>query len=150
MTKEFKQYSVGKDHLYYFYRSVILPWELDWAKKKFLLAEGELNTFCQAHNLNIKSFDSAKKLRYAVSNTYEEDAKVSAGIVWFVRKDTKPKDLLRQLRNCFAHGNFTKRQKNKTQCIVFENIDKGTLKAQGILPLDVLSDLVRAASSCGV
>ncbi|WP_282679956.1 hypothetical protein [Shewanella xiamenensis] len=67
-----------------------------------------------------------------------------------MRKDTKPKDTLRHLRNSFAHGNFKKRQKNKKQCIVIENIDSGQLKAKGFLPLDKLKGLVSAASGCGV
>lgn len=70
------------------------------------------------------------------------------GILWFVRQDTKPKDTLRHPRNCFAHGNFVKRQKNRVSCVVIENIDKGRIKAKGFVPLDMLNGLVRAASSC--
>jgi hypothetical protein len=150
VAEKLKQFSVGKERLYFFYRFIILPWELEWANKKFLLAEGELSKFCQEHNINIKSFDSSAKLGEALSTVYENEANKSAGVIWFVRKDTKPKDTLRQLRNCFAHGNYTKRQKNKTQCLVIENIDNGTVKAKGVLPLETLRGLVRAASSCGV
>lgn len=144
------QYSIGKEHIYFFYRFVILPWELEWVNKKFLLAEGELRKFCQGNNINIKSFDSAAKLAEGVSTNYKSEANESAGVFWFVKKDTKPKDTLRQLRNCFAHGNYTKRQKNNTPCLMIENIDNGVLKAKGFLPIGVLSGLVRAANSCSV
>lgn len=150
MAASLNQYSIGKEHIYFFYRFVILTWELEWVNKKFLLAEGELRKFCQENNINIKSFDSAAKLAEGISTNYKSEANVSVGILWFVKKDTKPKDTLRHLRNCFAHGNFTKRQKNKAPCLMIENIDNGTLKAQGFLPLGVLNGLVRAANSCGV
>jgi hypothetical protein len=144
------QYSVGKENLYFFYRSVILPWELEWANRKFLVSEGNLRKYCQEHDINIKSFESADKLGEAIATEYEAEETRVTGILWFVRQDTKPKDTLRHLRNCFAHGNYKKRQKNRAPCIVIENIDKEKVKAKGFMPLDMLNGLVRAASSCAV
>ncbi|MEJ1412736.1 MAG: hypothetical protein RPU90_04050 [Candidatus Sedimenticola sp. (ex Thyasira tokunagai)] len=118
--------------------------------QKFLMSEGGLGKYCHDHKIDIKSFDSADRLSAAIATEYKHEEKDIAGILWFVRQETKPKDTLRHLRNCFAHGNFRKRQKNRTQCIVIENIDKGRVKAKGFLPIEKINGLVRAASSCGV
>jgi hypothetical protein len=144
------QYSVGKDNLYYFYRFVILPWELEWQDQKFLMTEGGLGKYCQDQKIDIKSFESADKLSTALAMEYEVVEKNMVGILWFVRQDTKPKDTLRHLRNCFAHGNYNKRQKNRVPCVVIENIDKNRVKAKGFIPIEKLDGLVRAARSCGV
>lgn len=141
-------YSAGKDNLYYFYRFIILPWEFEWVNSKFHMGEGNLGKYCQEHNISIKSFDSADKLGRAISTDYEAEKNKAAGILWFVRSDTKPKDTLRHLRNCFAHGNFKKNQKNRVQCISIENRDNGKVKAQGFVPIDKLHGLVDAATSC--
>ena len=144
------QYSVGKEHLYNFYRFIILPWELEWVNQAFHISEGNLRDFCRKNNINIKSFESSRKLSEAISSEYDSQEKQLTGILWFVRKETKPKDTLRHLRNCFAHGNFKKRQRNKAPCVVIENIDSGHVKAKGLLPLEKLSELVSSASSCSV
>ena len=150
MATKAHQYSIGKQNLYFFYRFVILRWELEWFDQKFLMSEGALKKYCQEHNISIKSFESADKLGAAISSDYEAEESEVKGILWFVRQDTKPKDTLRHLRNCFAHGNYKKRQKNRVQCVVMENIDKGRVKAKGFLPIEKLNELVCAASSCGV
>ncbi|MDN0125269.1 hypothetical protein QVN60_19165, partial [Yersinia aleksiciae] len=148
VTKKIKQYSLGKDNLYFFYRSIILPWELEWANQKFLVAQGDLNEYCQKQKLSIKSFPSIDQLRESIVEEFESEKKMYSGILWFVRRESKPKDILRHLRNCFAHGNFTKNQKNGSPCIVIENFDKNQIKAKGFLPVDKLRGLVCAASSC--
>lgn len=150
MTHRIHQYTIGKDHLYYFYRFVVLPWELEWSDQKFLLEAGALRDYCRDHGISIKSFDSTNKLNEAISSQYEEVRHTAAGMFWFVRHDTKPKDTLRHLRNCFAHGNYEKRQKNRVICISIENIDKGKRKAMGYLPVGGLRDIVNAALSCRV
>lgn len=150
MAKKIYQYSVGKENLYFFYRFIILPWELEWVNQKFLMSEGNLRKYCKEHNINIKSFESTDKLGKAIASEYEVEETECIGVFWFVRQDTKPKDTLRHLRNCFSHGNYKKRQKNRVPCIVIENIDKGRVKAKGFLPIEKLSGIVRAASSCGV
>lgn len=150
MAGRIHQYAVGKEQLYFFYRFVVLPWELEWSNQKFLMAEGNLGKYCQEHGISLKSFGSADKLSKAISAEYKTLEKTATGIFWFVRNDTKPKDTLRHLRNCFAHGNFKKRQKNRIACIAIENIDKGKTKAVGYLPIGSLEDLVRAVLSCGV
>ncbi len=149
MSANSNQYTVGKDQLYFFFRFVILPWELEWANQKFLLREGDFAKFCQEKNIDVKSFSSAAKLSEALAAAYESDAKRFSGLFWFVRIDTKPKDTLRQLRNCFAHGSYIKRQKNRVQCLVIENIDKGSIKAKGFLPLGSLKGFVGAARPRG-
>ena len=122
------QYTAGKENLYFFYRFVILRWELEWASKKFSMAEGSLRKYCKEQGINIKSFESADKLDQAIACEYvAAEAKVT-GIFWFVRRDTKPKDTLMYLRHCFAHGNYKKRQKNRVQGIVITNIDKGRVR----------------------
>lgn len=148
MKKKIHQYSIGKENLHYFYRFIILPWELKWLNQRFLMSEGDFRKYSREHNINIKSFESTDKLNNAIISEYEAKAKETTGIFWFVRRDTKPKDTLRHLRNCFSHGNFKKRNKNRTPCIVIENIDKGRIKAKGFIPINEIKLLVRAASSC--
>jgi hypothetical protein len=150
MATKIYQYSVGKENLYFFYRFVILPWELEWANQKFLMSECNLGKYCQEKNISIKSFESTDKLGNAIASEYKAEETKYTGVFWFVRQDTKPKDTLRHLRNCFSHGNYKKRQKNRVPCIVIENLDKGRVKAKGFLPIEKLKGLVRAASSCRV
>ncbi len=150
MTTKIQQYAVGKDNLNYFYRFIILPWELEWKDKKFLMDKGSLRNYCKEKSINIKSFESTDKLDEAIRTKYQAEEHKTVGIFWFVRKDTKPKDILRHLRNCLAHGNFKRQQKNRNPCISIENIDKGRVKAKGFIPIDELSRLVRAARSCEV
>jgi len=150
MPAKIHQYSVGKNNLYIFYRFVVLPWELEWANHKFLMSEGNLRKYCKDNNINVKSFESVDKLNAAIVSEYDAEETRAAGILWFVRQETKPKDMLRHLRNCFAHGNYRKRQKNRVPCVVIENVDKEKVKAKGFIPLDMLYGLVRAASDCGV
>ena len=150
MADKTLQYSIGKDNLYFFYRFIVLPWELEWIDCKFLMNEGDLKKFCEKNGINIKSYESTEKLNEALSSTYPLEEKNNKGMLWFVRQDTKPKDTLRHLRNCFAHGNYRKRQKNRTPCVVIKNIDKNKVKAQGFIALDQLKGLVRSAESCKV
>lgn len=147
MSAKANQYTVGKEWLHFFYRFVILPWELEWESQQYRLEDSNLNKFCQDNNISIKSFASTAQLREAISKNYESDANRFVGLFWFVRRETKPKDALRHLRNCLAHGHYKKRQKNKVPCLVIENIDKASIKAKGFLPLRSLDGFVRAASS---
>ncbi len=142
------QYSIGKDNLYLFYRFIVLPWELEWAGRKFLMNRGDLKKFCIKNKISIKSYESIDKLNKALSSEYLLEEKNNSGMFWFVRVDTKPKDTLRHLRNCFAHGNYRKRQKNKIPCVEIKNIHKNKVRAQGFIPLDLLKELVRSAKSC--
>ncbi len=150
MANKNLQYSIGKNNLYFFYRFIVLRWELEWENCKFLVNAGDLKKFCVENEINIKSYESTDKLNEALLSEYPSEEKSNKGMFWFVRKDTKPKDTLRHLRNCFAHGNFTKRQKNRVPCIVIKNIDKRKIKAQGFIPLSLLKGLVRSAEGCKV
>jgi len=105
------QYNIGKDNLYCFYRFIVLPWELEWSDKKFLVSQGTLQNYCTDHRINIKSFSSVDKLIQAIESKYEIEQKNVNGILWFVRQESKAKDTLRHLRNCFAHGNYKKDRK---------------------------------------
>ena len=148
MATKIHQYNIGKDNLYYFYRFVVLPWELEWVNRKYLMKAGRLNKYCQEHSINLKSFSSTDKLNEAISTEYDVEKIKFTGLFWLVRHDTKPKDTLRHLRNCFAHGNYQKRQMNRIPCIVIENIDKGAVKAKGFIPIDRLKEFVHAVCSC--
>lgn len=150
MAAKAHQYKIGKDNLYYFYRFIILRWELEWSDQKFLIAEGDLQDFCYEHKISVKQYPSTAKLNEAISKEFEVASKKYVGLIWFVAKDTKPKDALRHLRNTFAHGNFRKRQKNGVDCIVFENIDKKQVKAKGFIPLKLLKPLIEAIQTCKV
>ena len=150
MAKNKYQYSIGKENLYFFYRFVILPWECEWIDCKFLMNKGSLKKFCTENKVDIKSYESINKLNEALSTKYELEEKNYRGMFWFVRKETKPKDTLRHLRNCFAHGNYKKRQKNKINCISIQNWNNGKIKAQGFIPLELLKSLVSSAESCKV
>lgn len=68
--------------------------------------------------------------------------------MWFVSREAKPKGLLHNLRNCFVHGHYEKRQKNKQACIVISHKHNNKIKVWGFLPIDKLKDLVNAAESC--
>lgn len=141
------QYRIEKEWLYYFYRQVILPWEIDWKSSKFLIERGSLRDFCEQDNFSIKSFASAKELEYAMKE-YDDCIRLNRGALWFVRREQKPKDVLRHLRNAFAHGHFSKRQKNNTMCVDISCIDNKILKARGFVPLKSLKRMVNAAWSC--
>lgn len=142
------QYAIGKDYLYYFYRFVVLRWELEWKNSRFLISEGTLKEYCENNKISIKSFPTADELRIAIDTLYEEQTTDNNGAIWFVRVDTKPKDLLRHLRNCFAHGNYMWRQKHKAQCVTINCIDKNRIKAKGFVPLEIFKPLINAALSC--
>jgi len=148
MSKKIIQYNAGKDYLYYYYRFVILPWELEWSQEKFIKKKGSLDSYCKNKNISIKSFASAEKLKYALTHEYQNIENSFNGVLWFVRSDTVPKDILRHLRNCFAHGNFQMRQKNKIKCIFIKNINSNTIKAQGFIPVDEIRGLVESAKTC--
>jgi hypothetical protein len=150
MANKIFQYSIGKDNLYFFYRFIVLPWELEWINCRFLVNAGDLKKFCMENEINIKSYESTDKLNEALLSEYQLEEKSSKGMLWFVRQDTKPKDTLRHLRNCFAHANYKKRRKNRVPCVVIKNIDRGKIKAQGFIPLNLLKDLVRSAEGCKV
>jgi hypothetical protein len=150
LTTKAPQYKAGKDNLYYFYRFIVLRWELEWSSQKFLIAEGTLQDFCYEHRINIKQYSTTLILNEAIKNNFENASDKYDGIIWFNKKDPKPKDALRHLRNTFAHGNFRKRQKNGVDCIVFENIDKKQIKAKGYIPLKLLKPFVEALVSCRV
>jgi len=143
------QYKIGKNILYVFYRFVVLRWEIEWHHQKFLVENGDLRQFESKYQFNIKSFNSTKELNDNL-HAFEAESKKYSGILWFVRQETKPKDILRHLRNAFAHGNFRRRQKNRSVCIVIECIHNKQIKAKGILPLEHIQGLVKAASSCRV
>jgi len=144
------QYSIGKENLYYLYRFIVLPWELDWSSCKFLISEGNLKEYCDNHRIIIKSFDSTDKLSKAIASNYQTEEANCKGMLWFVRQDTKPKDTLRHLRNCAAHGNYRKRQINGVSCFAINNLDRNITKARGFIPLELLKGLVCAAESCKV
>jgi hypothetical protein len=148
LTFKAPQYKAGKDNLYYFYRFIVLRWELEWSGQKFLIAKGDLQDFCYEQKISIKQYPSTAKLNEAISKDFEAASNKYDGLIWFNTKDTKPKDALRHLRNTFAHGNFCKRQKNGVDCIVFENIDKKQIKAKGFIPLKLLKPFVEALVSC--
>ena len=150
MANIIHQYSIGKDNLYFFYRFIVLPWELEWVDCKFLMNAGDLKKFCAENRIDVKSYESTAKLDQALSSEYPSEEKSNKGMLWFVRQDSKPKDTLRHLRNCFAHASYRKGQKNKTPCVVIKNIDKNKIKAQGFIPLYLLKGLVRSAESCKV
>ena len=148
MAKKIHQYNIGKSNLYYFYRFVVLPWELEWVDREYNMKSGRLNKYCKKHSINLKSFSSTDKLNEAISTEYDIEKTKFSGLFWFVRIETKPKDTLRHLRNCFAHGSYQKRQKDRTQCIVIENINKGLVKAKGFIPINKLKGFVHAICSC--
>lgn len=150
MAGRIAQYSIGKENLYFFYRFIVLRWELEWADCKFLSSQGDLRRFTKENDINIKAFESTEKLNEALLSMYPSEEKNRKGILWFVRRDTKPKDILRHLRNCFAHGKYRKRQKNRMPCVVIESIHRSRIKAKGFVPLDMLNGLVRSAESCKV
>ena len=150
MSNSIHQYSIGKDNLYFFYRFIILRWELEWVNYKFISNRGDLTSFCEANKINIKSFESADKLNKAITSDYKSQEAISNGMLWFVKQETKPKDALRHLRNCVAHGSYRKRQKKRTPCIAINNIDKNILKAQGFIPVSLLNNLIHAIVSCKV
>lgn len=150
MASKVPQYKTGKEYLYYFYRFIVLRWELEWSSQQFLIAEGDLQDFCYEHRISIKQFSTTAKLNDAINNEFKTASGKYKGIIWFNKNDTKPKDALRHLRNTFAHGNFRKRQKNGVDCIVFENIDKKQIKAKGYIPLKLLKPFVEALVSCKV
>ncbi|UBX50469.1 hypothetical protein LDO51_06700 [Providencia alcalifaciens] len=150
MARKIQQYSIKKDYLYFFYRFIILRWELEWSSQKLVMSKSCLNKYCQNQKISIKSFESSEKLKVAIAESYKNEEKAYSGILWFVRMDTKPKDTLRHLRNTFAHGNYKKQQKSGSQCIAIENIDRKKIKAKGFIPLDKLKGLVNAASSCKI
>ena len=140
-------YRVGKDWLYFMYRQVILPWELEWSTARFHIDQGSLREFCDAEAFSVKAFPSAAELKHAMSEI-EQESRAKRGLLWFVRRDQKPKDTLRHLRNAFAHGLFTARQKNRQNCVDIVAINQGTLKARGFIPLGSLRGFVDAARSC--
>lgn len=148
MSKRIAQYKSGKENLYFFYRFIVLRWELEWTDQKFLLSVGELQEFCYVHKISLKSFDSTAKLNKALKEEFKSASDKYEGVIWFNKKDTKPKDVLRHLRNTFAHGNFSKRQKNRINCIVFENIDKKQIKAKGFIPIELIKPLIAALETC--
>jgi len=150
LASKVPQYKTGKEYLYYFYRFIVLRWELEWSSQQFLIAEGDLQDFCYEHRISIKQFSTTAKLNDAINNEFKTASGKYKGIIWFNKNDTKPKDALRHLRNTFAHGNFRKRQKNGVDCIVFENIDKKQIKAKGYIPLKLLKPFVEALVSCKV
>jgi hypothetical protein len=150
LASQVVQYKVGKENLYYFYRFIILRWELEWSGQKFLIAEGDLQDFCYVNKLNIKQYPTTAKLNEAINKEFGPASDKYDGLIWFIGNDTKPKNALRHLRNTFAHGNFRKRQKNGVDCIVFENLDKKLIKAKGYIPLKLLKPFVEALVSCRV
>lgn len=111
------------------------------------MALGSLRKFCESENFSIKSYESAAALKNAMED-YDEECKLRNGVLWFVRRDQKPKDVLRHLRNAFAHGHFSKRQKNRQECLDIQCIDKGTLKARGFIPFTTMKRVVDAARAC--
>lgn len=150
MANKVVQYNAGKENLYYFYRFIVLKWELEWSNQKFLISTGSFKEFCNKNKINVKQYDSTVKLNIALNNEFKTESKKYSALVWFNKNETKPKDALRHLRNTFAHGNFCKRQKNGVDCIVFENIDKKQIKAKGYIPLKLLKPFVEALVSCKV
>ena len=127
----------------------MLPWELEQKNLTYAISEGNLKLFCKKENIDIKSFPSASELKIALRK-FDNEAKNRNGLIWFVRRDQKPKDLLRHLRNAFAHGHFQRRQKNKRNCVCLECIDNSSVKAKGFIPLENLKGLVNSANSCKV
>jgi len=150
LSKNPVQYKAGKENLYYFYRFIVLRWELEWSNEKFLLSVGELKDFCYENKISIKQYDSTAKLNKALNEEFKTASEKYKCVIWFNKKETKPKDVLRHLRNTFAHGNFRKRQKNRVDCIVFENIDNKQIKAKGFIPLNLIKPLINALQSCKV
>ena len=150
LSKSISQYKSGKENLYFFYRFVVLPWELEWCDNKFLMKIGDLDDFCSQNSFSIKSFESTAKLKLALDTKFISETKKYSGAFWFVRKDTKPKDLLRHLRNSFSHGNFTIGQRNRQKCINLQNMDGNHIKAKGFIPLELLKSLVDSSSKCMV
>ena len=146
MNHSYYQYKVGKDWIYFFYRQVVLPWELSWKTSKFLASHGEFRSFCLKEKLSIKSYPTIKELNQAMP-AFEGESKNWNGMLWFVRREQKPKDVLHHLRNAFAHGQFRKRQKNRRDCIFIECTFKNSLRAKGYIPLQAIKGLVHASSS---
>ena len=73
--KRNSQMSAGKENLYYFYRFVVLKWELEWFDKKLYVNEVSLKTLFKKESLNIKSFDSTLKLNTALEISFTEESK---------------------------------------------------------------------------
>jgi hypothetical protein len=150
MSFSSKPFSVKKDDLYYFYKNIVLEWETEWKAKRFLYSEGSLGSWAHQKSMNLKVFDSTDKLNLALNTEFSSEAKKFRGIFWMVKKDTKPKDTLRHLRNAFSHAHFSKCQKNKIECLAIQCIDKNKIKAQGYIPIDDLKGLITAILTCYV
>ena len=142
------QYKVSKEHLYYLYRYLVLPWELEWKTSDFNTNLGKLKKYEKSRGILLKSVRNISGLEieaesYKNRTKYQE----SSGVMLFLRgSSNKPKEVLRQLRNISAHGNFRLRQVNKVKCLGFEHhsdTDK-KLRVTGHLPFDELKPLIAA------
>lgn len=138
------QYNVPKDNLYYLYRFIVLPWEVEWKNLKFSTNEGDLKAYEKDNNILLKCFENINALEVE-SNKCTNEYKKYAGVMLFNRTDNKPKAVLRHLRNLSAHGNFRFRMVNKRPCLGFEHYgDDKRLRVIGYIPFDEFNPMIKA------
>ena len=139
------QYRVGQEKLYFLYRFIILPWELEWQSQQFSTNIGNLKKYEKDSGLVLKCFENISKLEVEAKN-YPKSYKKTKGILLFNKTENKPKCLLRHLRNLSAHGHFKMVTINKTKCIRFKHHSKkdDKLRVIGHLPFDELKPLIKA------
>jgi len=145
MSNRCVQYRVPKEELYFLYRFIILPWEMDWKQGKFITSIGNLKEYEKSRNILLKCFESISDLEVEADN-YPKKFYDYAGVMLFNRTGNKPKAILRHLGHLCAHGHFRSKTVGKRQCLGFKHhSDKDNrLRAIGHLPFDELKPLIRA------
>ncbi|MES9902185.1 MAG: hypothetical protein ABW168_05815 [Sedimenticola sp.] len=135
------------DDLFYFYKDIILPWEMEWKDANFV-ANGEkiLNKYIKIERKGTSTEVGTNYVDHC--NGLDEKCDI---IVFLKTRETEPfsKTILRRLRNCFAHGHFSKKNINGKECIKIENkcnSEEGKYLIVGHTSIEILKELVKAAS----
>lgn len=140
-----RQYKIAQNKLYYLYRFIILPWEIEWRSQNFNTNIGSLKQFEKDSGILLKCCRTVSDLEAEIKE-YAQKYKKIKGALLFNRTDNKPKSILRHLRNVSAHGHFKTGTINKNKCLKIEHYSETDqrLRAYGHIPFDHLKPLIRA------
>ncbi len=157
----------SNDDLLYFYKYIILPWEMEWEKINLVADKKEVLTKyneCIENNIDETRENKETIIKYlnsksntgkgAVKEEYDDvDCKKYDTIILFNKttadKKILPfsKALLKRLRNCFVHGHFSKKIINGRKCIMLEDAylcKENERNMIGFISIEHLKALVKA------
>ena len=148
-THPLPQHELGDDHLLFAYRDLILMWECAWKQRHFKSRRADLDAFLTERQTEVRLFKNSAELSTAASD-FGTVVGGTVGVLWTIRRSSKPQTLLNFLRNAFAHGRYRKHQQRGVDWVSFDDEYRDQCTGKGEIRLSDLRELVLQLAKCAV